>query len=95
MAMAVAAAIAAEAATAAEAAIAAEAAMAAPTSPSNLRSSRRNAQPIPARGPLSSANRSAGAGTRTTLCPPSDQSEAARAFKPASREGERRDGQQD
>lgn len=34
----------------AAAAEAAEAEMAAPTSPSNLRSSRRNAQPIPARG---------------------------------------------
>lgn len=54
---------------AAEAARAAEAAMAAPTSPSNLRSSRRNAQPIPARAPLRSANRSAEA---TKLCPPSD-----------------------
>lgn len=46
---------------AAEAARAAEAAMAAPTSPSNLRSSRRNGQPIPARAPLRSANYSAGA----------------------------------
>lgn len=65
------------AAAAAEAAVAAEAAMAAPTTPSNLRSSRRNAQPIPARRHLRSANRSAGAGTRLALFPPSDQSEAA------------------
>lgn len=51
--------------------------MAAPTSPSNLRWSRRNAQPIPARGPLRSANRSEGPDTRLALSPPSDQSEAA------------------
>lgn len=61
---------------AAEAEIAAEAAMAAPTIPSNLPSSRRNAQPIPARRHLRSANRSAGAGTRLALFPPFKQSEA-------------------
>lgn len=61
----------------AAAAAAAEAAMAAPTSPSNLRWSRLNAQPIPARGPLRSANRSEEPDTRLALFPPSDQSEAA------------------